>query len=66
MRTVNSDHINEKGVELFKAYKEKSFSGHKKQPGVLAWNQEGNVMVTAETVVKVWAFNEQWGLEILN
>lgn len=64
MRTVNNENINEKDVQFFSGYKEKGFFGHKKQPNILAWNQEGNFMMTAENVIKIWAFNEKLGLEV--
>lgn len=29
----------------------------------MAWNKSGSILVTAETLIKVWSFGEKEGLE---
>lgn len=66
MRAVNDKGINIKDEEMFKGYKERQYAGHKKLPTALAWNYSGNYMITAESSIKLWAFNEVHGLETVS
>jgi WD40 repeat protein len=55
----NEEGINIKDEEHFKQFKERHYSGHKKCPTALAWSTDGNLLVSAETTIKIWNFNDK-------
>ena len=61
MRSANQGGYNIKDQTYFSQLHNKAFPGHKKN-SVASWNEDGNLLATGESTLRIWGFNYSTGL----